>query len=115
MKYSRQFERDYNFYLQNADKFNFAPYQPIIEASLKGYDAKYCFYKLDSEGKLLPCNEPELLHSLLICKKSIGFHLKLWAEGFNDMGQEIDYYLAEFILPPDWVRASFKKLVCNRQ
>lgn len=111
MKYSPQFERDYQFYLQNAKKFNFAPYQPIIEASKSGKDAKYCFWKLDSTGKLLPCNEPGLFSSLLICKKSVGFHLKIWAEGFEDMGEKIEYYVAEFQNPPDWVKISFSKLI----
>jgi hypothetical protein len=115
MKYSPQFERDYEFYLRNANKFNFAPYQPFIEASESGDDAKYCFWKLDSTGKLLPCNEPELLRSLLICKKSLGFHLKMWAEGFEDMGEEIDYYMAEFICPPDWVKVSFEKILWKNQ
>jgi hypothetical protein len=111
MKYSPQFERDYRFYLANANKFTFAPYQPIIKASETGKPAKYCFWKFDSTGELLDCNEAELLSSLLICKKSIGFHLKMWAEGFTDMGMSIDDYLAEFISPPVWVRVSFEKAI----
>ncbi|MEH2086127.1 hypothetical protein [Nostoc sp.] len=111
MKYSPQFERDYQFYLKNAEKFNFAPYQPIVEVSDTGKDAKHCFWRLDSTGKLLPCSEPELLRSLLICKKSLGFHLKMWAEGFEEMGEEVDYYMSEFISPPKWVRVALEKAI----
>ena len=115
MKYSQAFERDYQFYLTNANKFNFAPYQPRVESSETGKDAKYCFWKLDSTGNHSPCNEPELLRSLLICKKSIGFHLNMWAEGFEDMGEEIDYYMSEFICPPEWVKISFEKILWKNQ
>ncbi|WP_335083062.1 hypothetical protein [Nostoc sp.] len=76
---------------------------------MKGNDAKYCFWKLDSTGKILPCSQPELLYSILVCKKSVGFHLNIWAEGFEEMGEEIDYYMAEFYHPPNWVKVSFEK------
>ncbi len=113
-KYSQNFERDYNFYLQNAHKFSFAPFQPVVLASEHGHDAKYCFWKWDSTGKVLPCREPELLSELMICKKSIGFHLKMWAEGFDDFCEPINYYLAEFIDPPDWVVRALTNLFKKR-
>ena len=111
MKYSKNFERDYQFYLTNAQKFNFAPDQPVIEESSDGKDAKYCFWKFDSTGEMLACNEPEILRALIICKKSVNFHLKMWASGFTDMEMNIDEYLAEFISSPAWVKVSFEKLL----
>lgn len=89
MKYSEAFERDYEFYYKWRYKFNFCGthpnemrYKPIFYQ--KGRSAKEVFYSIDSKGKNIPCNEPELLKELLLCKASVNFNIKLWAESRAD-------------------------------
>ncbi len=87
MKYSKGFERDYTFYLQNIDNFVFCgTVEPSFVAipDSNGKSAKECFMRIDSNGVNLPCNEPELLNRLLLCKASINFQIKQWAEGRSD-------------------------------
>jgi hypothetical protein len=82
-KYSKNFERDYTFYLNNLDNFDFCGTQnPKFEADFdyNGKSAKDVFYSIQSHGKNLPCSEPELLNKLLICQSGINFQIKQWAE-----------------------------------
>lgn len=102
MKFSKSFERDYTFYLNNIDNFDFGGtgrflYQadPLTN---DGFTAKECFYKIESgipfgrtvidkfkkHIKLVPCTEPELLNALLLCKAGVNFQIKQWAEGIAD-------------------------------
>ena len=85
MKYSKNFERDYNFYLKNRNVFNFCGGQTKYQAipDEKGYSAKECLLSIDSTGKNIPCCEPELLNKLLLCKASVNFNIKLWADGIK--------------------------------
>jgi hypothetical protein len=88
MKYSEKFERDWNWYNKYKDVFNFDGVQhyynkkgdSIIINKEDGFTAKECFYKYDSEGKILPCKEPNLLYQVLKCKGSINLHIKMWSE-----------------------------------
>jgi hypothetical protein len=82
MKYSKGFERDYQFYLSNLDKFNFCgTLNPNFEAIINGeLSAKECFFFIESQGKNYPCSEPLLLNKLLLCKAGINFQIKQWAE-----------------------------------
>jgi|GEM_PF-3178608 len=83
MKYSKQFEETYNFYLRNINVFVFCgTLNPKHEAiySKQGLSAKECFYCIESNGVNKPCCEPELLNSLLLCKASVNFQIKQWAE-----------------------------------
>ncbi|MFA6087432.1 hypothetical protein [Mucilaginibacter sp.] len=87
MKYSKGFERDYNFYISNLKNFDFCgtkepKYAPIPD--LNGLTAKEVFYKIQSEGVNKPCKEPELLSALLLCQAGINFQIKQWAEGRSD-------------------------------
>ena len=86
-KYSSNFERDYSFYLLNKDIFNFCgtliPKHSAI-SNENGKTAKEVFYSIDSQGKNIPCKEPELLNELLLCKGGVNFQIKLWAEGRAD-------------------------------
>lgn len=83
MKYSKNFERDYDWYLKYKDSFDF---DGSIDTSDKviydenGKTAKECFYRYDSMGKILPTSEPELLFKIYKCKGSINFNIKMWAE-----------------------------------
>lgn len=83
MKYSKNFERDYQWYLKNLDEFNFCGTLNSKYEAISGgtRSAKECFYCIESEGKNYPCAEPELLNRLLLTKASINFQIKQWAEG----------------------------------
>ena len=107
-KYSSNFERDYSFYLLNKDIFNFCgtliPKQSAISDE-NGKTAKEVFYSIDSQGKNIPCKEPELLNELLLCKGGVNFQIKLWAEGRADgtlPSIEFEEIMTEFSCP-DWV------------
>lgn len=63
---------------------------------------------MDSSGERYPCKEPELLRKVIIFKKSLNFHIKMWVDGYDDMMTGIDDYLKEFDRPPSWVRKSFR-------
>lgn len=84
MKYSKRFNEDYNLYLRLKDIYNFAPFdvtkgkQPITNNN--NYTAKEVFYYFDSQGKLFDTNELDLVLQLLICKSSINFHIKMYAQ-----------------------------------
>jgi hypothetical protein len=88
MKYSKEFERDYEWYLKNLDTFNFDGANTyinkkgldIIVPNEEGLTAKECFYLYDSQGIIEPCREPELYKQLLKCKGSVNLHIKMWAE-----------------------------------
>lgn len=103
MKFSVGFNRDYDFYLNNLDNFNFSGTpKPKYEGALsrgKNYTAKECFHMIESgvpigyiridsfskmEIKMIPCTEPELLNDLLLCKAGVNFQIKQWAEGMAD-------------------------------
>jgi hypothetical protein len=112
-KYSKNFERDYAFYLAHLGRFGFTggALIPEVPYAEDGVDAKRAFFLYDSNGKLVPCKEPDLFKSLMITKKGINFHLKLWAEGYSDMLMGVHEYIEDFTDPPDWVEESFRKLL----
>jgi len=108
-KYSPNFERDFKFYFDNMDKFTFCgTLNPNFEAieNTNGKTAKEVFYLIDSTGKNYPTSEPELLNKLLLCKASVNFHIKMWAEGRVDCTLSYielsEDYKLEYGLP-DWV------------
>ena len=86
IKYSKNFERDYDFYSKNLENFNFCgTLTPKHEAIPDGgLSAKECFYYIESQGVNKPCVEPKLLNSLLLCKAGVNFQIKQWAEGINE-------------------------------
>ena len=91
-EYSKNFERDYSFYLKNKDVFNFdgsiyysnKKGESLVNYSENGLSAKESFYKYDSNGEASFCKEPELLYQILKTKGSINFHIKMWSEGRYD-------------------------------
>ena len=113
-KYSKKFNRDYDFYLQNLDTFSFGGVNVgddmVFHDPTNGVPAKQSFWNYDTQGKLLPTNEPELLKRVIICKKSINLHIKMWVGGYEEMMEGIDYYMNLFHgQPPRWVEDSFRK------
>lgn len=81
MKYSENFNRDFNYYLSSRHIFNFdGRLDRDIEFDKNGIDGKKAFYKFDSEGKLVPTKHPNILKALLKTKGSINLHIKMWKE-----------------------------------
>jgi len=83
MKYSKNFERDYNWYLTHKDQFTFdgsLDTSDKVIFSENGKSAKDCFYIYDSSGQVVQTKEPELLHKIFKCKGSVNLNIKMWAE-----------------------------------
>ena len=83
VKYSKNFERDYNWYLKYKNVFDFSgslDNKTLVIESEKGLSAKECFYYRDSQGIIKKTKEPNLLSQIYKCKESINFHIKMWAE-----------------------------------
>lgn len=107
MKYSNNFNRDYEWYLSHSDIFTFDGSKPkdIVYDPL-GKTSKECFYIYDTQGKLLPTKEPIELSKIFKCKGSINFQIKEWAQDrakgylpkiiFNDIIEE--YKLLDWIV-----------------
>ena len=107
---SKKFDRDWLFYRKNRHKFTFCGVQ-VDTPQYGAYTpvAKECFRSFDTSGKVPKyCREPQLFMEILRCKKSINFHLKMWAEGYNDYLMGIKEYLNELIDPPLWVEKSLR-------
>lgn len=114
INFGESFDRDWEFYFTNKEKFNFSGSLPeeFIEDLEEGYTGKECFYVYEAQGIKLSCKELKLLQEIVNCKRSVNLHLKMWSEGFSDMCEPIDYYLNEFIGQiPDWVKLSLKNQV----
>jgi hypothetical protein len=135
IKFSPQFERDYQFYLSQKDTFTFSgsdiksdfgiqfpgdlpgldeeekeiPFN--ITYSEAGKNAKICFYKIDSEGKCGSCSEPQLLVELLTCKASVNLQIKMWAQGraeYTLPAIELQEY-CNYYQTPEWVFKAVEK------
>jgi len=114
MKYSKNFEETYNFYLNNYNKLTFSGIDKNslgVTYSLEGKTAKECFFIFDSQGMIKPCAEPELLINLINFKKSLNLHIKLWAEGFHECMQPTSEYLSIFNNPPMWVKDALNQQI----
>ena len=101
MKYSKNFERDYEWYLKYKNIFTFDGNMNTSDKvifSENGKSAKECFYIQDSQGKIVSTNEPELLFQLYKCKGSINFHIKMWVEGIAEGVSNINEFIVEFEL-----------------
>lgn len=85
MKFSKNFERDWEWYFKYRKHFIFDGSFPkeIEEDIVNGKTAKECFYIFDTHGKLVPTKELELLHEIFKCKGSINFMIKEWAQDRN--------------------------------
>ena len=80
MKFSKNFERDWNWYLKYKDVFTFSGSPPKTIEKGKQYSAKEAFYLYDSQGKLVPTYEPELLQQIFKCKEAVNFQIKEWSQ-----------------------------------
>jgi hypothetical protein len=82
MKFSKNFERDWDWYVKYKDVFIFSGSlnRELLIDLENGKSAKECFFILDSQGKLKTTNEPELLAKVIKCKESINFQIKEYAQ-----------------------------------
>lgn len=121
MKYSENFERDYEVYLRLKNVLTFCGTDikekyAKFESDENGKDAKECFYILDSTGRYEKCREIDLLFEILRCKASINWQIKQWAEGRAEslawVSQDVGNYtvihqdlkeIQEEYQFPDWV------------
>lgn len=114
-RYSAAFNRDWEFYLVNSQKFTFCGSDvPEQNYDPDGVDAKIAFYELDARGVVVPTNQPELLRTVIRCKKSINFNIKQWADG-SDVFMRPGEYLDEFVNPPDWVLQALERAILKRR
>ncbi len=93
MKFSKNFDRDWDWYVKYKDIFTFDgtadTASKVIYSPRYGRPAKECFLLYDSQGKVSSTTEPELLYFVFKCKGSINFNIKMWAEsrGKAEMGK----------------------------
>lgn len=110
-RYSKSFKRDIRFYLSNRHRFSFfGGLLPLVVYDPAGVDGVRCFFEIDSSGKYLATKHVRLVRALLACKKSINWHLRMWAEGYDDVREGVEFYLSEFKNPPGWVGSAFRGL-----
>lgn len=119
MKYSKNFDAQFDFYFRMKKKFDFSGdyLRPknastvhdilTIDYRKDGVDAKQAFFTFESTGKLLPTKHPLLFHSLLKCKASANFHIKLYAQdranGFLSR-YELEQEIYAEVDPPQWFK-----------
>lgn len=114
-KYKEGFERDWAFYVANAGEFDFCGKAIEVESDPNGPDAKRAFQLFDSQGKAVPCREPELLKKVITAKGSVNLHIKEWAFGCYEgtfPPAELRRYLHS-IDAPAWVEQAVKNQVVN--
>lgn len=115
-KYSKNFERDYAFYLKNIEHFNFSgtrmPRHKAIY-SKDGVTAKQAFHSIESDGKNIPTKEPQLLDQLLLTKASVNFHIKqkklFNIEDKNDAHLTYRASIAKIYDLPEWAIMATEK------
>jgi len=107
MKFSKKFEEDYQFYLNNLDKQFLRNIFKLPIYCKDGLSAKEVFYLYDSRGVLKSCKDVELFKSLINIKKNINLQIKMWVEGYIVCGIPINEYLNCFKGQiPVWVKKS---------
>ena len=81
MKYSKNFTRDFKWYIKVRHFFNFDGHEnrPIVY-DRNGIDGKKAFHIYDSQGVLKPTKHPKLLAVLIKAKGSVNLHIKMYAE-----------------------------------
>lgn len=98
-------QTDFDFYLENADKFNFSGKHDVdIPQDTNGVSARESFKAYDTRGVIVPSRDAETVKKVINAKKSINMHIKLWAEGADDMCEPIYvYYNMIKGNKPEWI------------
>lgn len=121
----KDFIENWNFYLKNLDSGKFTFFGGVInDNEIPGLDPTFdvmkSFLFYDSHGSLVDCDNPELFKKVLIFKKSLNFHIKMWGDGFEDWLMSENFYvkemLEELVDPPLWVEKSLRNQIerCRR-
>lgn len=78
MKYSKGFERDFNWLLSIRHKFTFSgsPLKITPLFDIKGVSGKEAYHIYESTGKNAPTKHPLLFRTILQAKASASFHAK---------------------------------------
>lgn len=104
IKYSKGFDRDWDFYIKNINVFTFCGTSVAsstfkFEQDKNGYSAKEAFYHMESSGRkhfesvgsenggvkaLVKTKHPLLCERIFLVKSGINFMIKQWAEGRVD-------------------------------
>lgn len=110
MKYSKNFERDFKWYLKVRHLFQFTGKQlPETTFDKNGIDGKKAFYLYDSTGVLNPTKHPVLLKQLIRIKSSVNFHIKMFAQDrgtFNLSKAELVHMCVFTFKSPVWFRTA---------
>lgn len=116
IKFSKRFDEDYDFYLLNCNRYNFAGKDVVSEfkiiESCDGLSTKECFYHYDSSGtKEFICKDKDELIKIIICKASVNLHIKMYAEGFAEYSLSLKELkdIASEIKAPDWFLQAITK------
>ena len=108
-KYSKNFERDYDFYTKLAgEDFSFTgctnkELLAKVTETAHGLTAKDAFFILDSTGKPVETKEFLILKDILAAKASINLHVKTWKEMVKNHLLTIDELKMDFPWFPEWV------------
>lgn len=103
MKYSKNFERDYKFYIDNINIFNFAGIDinneiNVTQDNNSDINAKQCFHEYDSVGKRdFITNEKDLLVNLIIAKKSVNLYMRMYADSIVDGTLFINEFITDIV------------------
>lgn len=107
MRYSKTFERDWNFY-STKDCDNFRT-ERDIKFCPDGKSAKEVFYRMDTHGlKDLTTSEPDLLRNAITAKECVNMQIKMWAEGIAEgtiFYFEVEKWIDELNYP-EWAKKS---------
>lgn len=110
MKYSKRFDEDWEFYVKNKQRLTFYGGNDVLNENENGkaVTSKEFFHRYDSQGVKgvagLKCENLAEVNEVLRFKKSLNWHIKNWAEGYEDCLQGVDEYLEILDSPPNWVR-----------
>lgn len=117
MKYSKNYDETFSFYLNNKKTLTFCPFDiPDIKFDPKGVDGKYAFYIFESQGKLLPTKHVRIFKNVFRFKCSLNFHIKMWSESCWKFGMpNYDELMTTFINPPEWVGKHFKNMLIENR
>ncbi len=119
MKYSKEFERDFKWYLSMRHKFNFdgcndyfdKKGNQLIKYDKNGFSGKEAFYIRDSTGKIVSTKHPNLLKTLYKTKGSTNLHIQMYAEDRANLrlsGLELRGLCIKF-KAPSWFREAINK------
>lgn len=106
-KHSESFLTAFDFFLSSyrADILTFpGTIPPKIVFDINSVDAKIGFKKFDNgeykslllSGLPIPSKQPNILHAVIVAKKSLGLHIKMWSEGISEQTFTMEEIIEDF-------------------